>query len=238
MPTNKIIEKMRRGERALGLDLNFYSDELIEVAGLMGLDYVNYDGQHGPITPETIDRFCRMCDGYGLTPSMRVPDHQRGNILNYLDRGIRSIIVPLTETKEQAKSLVRSCFFAPIGLRSFTGQRILRYGLGGDFKTVMEDTNASFLLVPQLETITAYNNLDEILTVNGIEVFAGGPSDLAQSMGHVGEADHPDCLRVTTEGEAKIHAAGKKLSSEVMLGLNATESVQDSIAAFLKENGR
>ena len=102
----------------------------------------------------------------------------------------------------------------------------------------MEDTNASFLLVPQLETITAYNNLDEILTVNGIEVFAGGPNDLAQSMGHVGEPDHPDCLRVTTEGEAKIHAAGKKLSSEVMLGLNTNKSVQDPIAAFLKENGR
>ena len=43
---------------------------------------------------------------------------------------------------------------------------------------------------------------------------------------------------MTTEGEAKIHAAGKKVSSDVMLGLDATESVQDSIAAFLKENGR
>jgi 4-hydroxy-2-oxoheptanedioate aldolase len=238
MPTNKIIEKMRRGERALGLDLSFYTDELIELAGLMGLDYVHYDGQHAPITPETIDRFCRICDGYGLTPSMRVPDHQPGNILNYLDRGIRSITVPITESKEQAEALVKHCFFAPVGLRSFTGQRILRYGLGGDFKTVMEDTNTSFLLIPQLETITAYNNLDEILTVDGIEVFAGGPNDLAQSMGHVGEPNHPDCLRVTADGEAKIHAAGKKLSSEVMLGLNTTGSIQADIAAFLKENGR
>lgn len=238
MPTNKIIEKMRRGERALGLDLNFYSDDLIELAGLMKLDYVHYDGQHGPITPETIDRFCRMCNGYGLTPSMRVPDHQPGNLLNYLDRGIQSITVPITETKGQAESLVRSCFFAPVGARSFTGQRILRYGLVDDFKTVMEDTNANFLLIPQLETITAYNNLDEILKVKEIEVFAGGPSDLAQSMNHVGQPDHPECLKVTAKGEAKIHSAGKKLSSEVMLGLNTTTSIKDSIVAFLKKNGR
>ena len=80
---------MNNGEIALGLDLTFYNDDIIELAGLMGLDYVLYDGQHGPITPETVDRFCRMCDGNGLTPAMRVPDQLPGNILNYLDRGIQ-----------------------------------------------------------------------------------------------------------------------------------------------------
>lgn len=238
MISNKIIQRMHCGEVALGLEMSFYSDDLVELAGLMGLDYVHYDGQHGPITPETIDRFCRMSDGYGLTPSMRVPDHQAGNILNYLDRGIRSITVPITETKQHAEALVKACFFAPMGLRSFTGQRILRYGLGGDSKAVMEDTNKNFLLVPQLETITAYNNIEEILEVDGIEVFAGGPNDLAQSLGHVGEPDHPECLKVTLEGKTKIHAAGKKVSSDVMVTLNATTSVRDAIAAFLKENGR
>ena len=238
MPTNKIIDRMNNGEIALGLDLNFYSDDIIELAGLMGLDYVNYDGQHGPITPETIDRFCRMCDGNGLTPSMRVPDQLPGNILNYLDRGIQSIVVPLTDTKAQAEDLVKACFFAPIGRRSFTGQRIIRYGLTDDVKTIMQNTNANFLLVPQLETITAYKNLDDILEVEGIEVFAGGPNDLAQSMGHVGEPDHPDCLEVTSEGESKIRAKGKKPSSEVMRGLRVTESIRASIQEFLSENGR
>ncbi|SVD42596.1 uncharacterized protein METZ01_LOCUS395450, partial [marine metagenome] len=63
MLSNKIIQRMHRGEVALGLEMSFYNDDLIELAGLMGLDYVHYDGQHGPITPETIDRFCRMSDG-------------------------------------------------------------------------------------------------------------------------------------------------------------------------------
>ena len=238
MPRNKIIERMRNGEKAIGLGLSFYADEMVELAGVMGLDFVWYDGQHAPITPETIDRFCRMCDGYGLTPSMRVPDHLPGNILNYLDRGVRAITVPNLETREQAEALVKACFFAPLGLRSFTGQRIMRYGLGGDFKTVMEDTNANLLIVPQLESITAYNNLDEILKVEGIEVFAGGPNDLAQSMGHPGEADHPDCLKVTEEGTAKIRAAGKLREDEIRVLLDATKSVQGAIRTTLAEHGR
>ena len=55
---NKIIEKMDKGEKAVGISLSFYADEMVELAGAMGLDFVNYDGQHAPITPETIDRFC------------------------------------------------------------------------------------------------------------------------------------------------------------------------------------
>ena len=238
MFTNKIIEKMRKGEKALGLSLNFYSDDLIEAAGLMGLDFINYDGQHGPVTPETIDRMCRMCDGFGLTPTMRVPDQIPSNILNYIDRGIRAITVPDLETKAQAEALVQACFFGPVGRRSYTGPRMKRYGLASDLKVMMAEANASFLLMPQIESITAYENLEEILTVPGIDVFAGGPNDLAQSMDHPGEPDHPDCLRVTREGHEKIHAAGKKVTDDIMDSVAATESVQAAISALLKQNGR
>ena len=237
MATNKIIEKMRAGEKALGLHLNFYSEDLIEIAGLMGLDLVNYDGQHGPVTPETIDSLCRLCDAYGLTPAMRVPDQIPSNILNYLDRGVRAITVPDLETKEQAEALVQACFFGPIGRRSYTGPRMTRYGLT-EPKAMMEEANDTFLLMPQIESITAYRNLEEILTVPQIEVFTGGPNDLAQSMGHPGEPDHPECLRVTEEGQAKIRAAGKKVASDVMESVAAAATVQDAMAALLKQHGR
>ena len=59
---------------------------------------------------------------------------------------------------------------------------------------MMEDTNNDLLLMPQIEDIIAYENLDEMLTVDGVEIFAGGPNDLAQSMGFPGEPDHPDCI--------------------------------------------
>lgn len=233
MPTNKVIEKMRKGEKALGIALSFYSDEMIELAAVMGLDFVSYDGQHAPITPETIDRFCRMCDGWGLTPAMRVPDQIESNILYYLDRGIRVMTIPFLETKEQAEDLIKYCYFGPRGRRSYTSKRVTRFSTEPDLRAMMDRTNDELLIMPQLETITAYNNLEEILTVDGIEAFAGGPNDLAQSMGFPGQPDHPDCLKVTEEGHAKINAAGKFRDSDIMVSVDATIAVKDAVAAML-----
>ena len=126
---NKVIEKMQKGEKAYGIGLSYYADEIIELAGVMGLDFVNYDGQHAPITPETIDRFCRMCDGWGVTPTMRVPDQIPSNILNYIDRGIKAITVPFVNTKEELEAVVDCCYFMPQGHRSYTSKRVQRLSL-------------------------------------------------------------------------------------------------------------
>ena len=230
---NKIIEKMDKGEKAVGISLSYYADEMVELAGAMGLDFVNYDGQHAPVTPETIDRFCRMCDGWGVTPTMRVPDQIPSNILNYIDRGIKAITVPFVNTRAEAEAVVDCCYFAPKGHRSYTSKRVMRFGLVDDLKDMMDRTNDDLLVMPQIEDIKAYNNLDEILKVDGIKVFAGGPNDLAQSMGHPGQPDHPDCLKVTDEGTAKIHAAGKFRNEDVMISVDATIAVRDAMRSML-----
>ena len=238
MPANKILERARRGEKALGLAMGSYTDELVELCGVVGLDFVSYDGQHAASTPEIIDRMCRMADGWGVTPVMRVPDQLPGNILNYLDRGIQAVTIPFLETKEQTEALVRCCMFAPEGRRSYTSQRITRFGTYTDVKAMMAETNANTMIVPQLETITAYDNLDEILEVPGIDFFAGGPNDLAQSMGHVGEPDHPECLEVTEQGRARLHAAGKRFFDEITETVTVNELVRDAAQALLKKHGR
>ncbi len=230
---NKIIEKMDKGEKAVGISLSFYADEMVELAGAMGLDFVNYDGQHAPVTPETIDRFCRLCDGWDVTPTMRVPDQIPSNILNYIDRGIKAITVPFVNTRAEAEAVVDCCYFAPKGHRSYTSKRVMRFGLVDDLKDMMDRTNDDLLVMPQIEDIKAYNNLDEILKVDGIKVFAGGPNDLAQSMGHPGQPDHPDCLKVTDEGTAKIHAAGKFRNEDVMISVDATIAVRDAMRSML-----
>ena len=230
----KIKDRMKEGKKAYRIALSFYTDELIELAGAMNLDFVNYDGQHAPVTPETIDRFCRLCEGWGVTPTMRVPDQIPSNILNYIDRGIKAITVPFVNTKEEAEAVIVCCYFAPVGHRSYTSKRVRRFGREKDLKAMMNRTNEDLLVMPQIEDIKAYNNLDDILTVDGINVFAGGPNDLAQSMGHPGEPNHPDCIKVTNEGTDKIHAAGKYRNDDVMVSVDATLAVRDSVAEMLK----
>jgi len=231
--SNKILQKMRDGEKAYGIGMSYYADEIIELAGVMGLDFVNFDGQHAPTNPETIDRFCRLSDGWGVTPIMRVPDQIPSNILNYIDRGIKAITVPFVNTKEELEAVVDCCYFMPRGHRSFTSNRVARFGFVKDLKKMMEDTNNDLLLMPQIEDIKAYENLDEMLTVDGVEIFAGGPNDLAQSMGFPGEPNHPDCIKVTDEGTEKIHAAGKFRNEDVMISVEVTHALRDAIQKML-----
>jgi 2-keto-3-deoxy-L-rhamnonate aldolase RhmA len=148
---------------------------------------------------------------------------------------MRVITIPNLENKEQAEKLVEYCYFAPRGLRSYTSKRVTRFGMETDLKAMMDRTNDELLIVPQIESITAYRNLDEILTVEGIEVFAGGPNDLAQSMGFPGQPNHPECLRVTEEGTKKIHDAGKWRDADFMMSVDATIAVKDAVTAMLSK---
>ena len=208
MITNKVLERIEKGEKALGLAMTQPSDELVEMAGRMGLDFVGFDGQHSPISPEAVDRLCRIADGFGITPIMRIPDHRESTILSYLDRGIRQITVPNLQTREQAEDLVRYSFFAPKGLRSETSLRVV-FNRQGDRTQMLLDVNANTILVPQLESVTALENLDEILEVDGIDYFNGGVGDLAQSMGMLGGESRPQVQEVVDRAITRIVGAGR-----------------------------
>ena len=158
--------------------------------------------------------------------------------MSFLDRGIKAMWVPNLQTKEEAEALVRYSFFAPIGLRSFTSRRVGKMGLHGGAKALMAEVNANTVIVPQLESITALNNLDEILTVDGIDYFGWGSNDLAWSMGHVGEPGHPSVVDAQDRALEKIHAAGKRLIGEVTEEIDAIGVLHDAGKSLLARHRR
>jgi 4-hydroxy-2-oxoheptanedioate aldolase len=100
----------------------------------------------------------------------------------------------------------------------------------------MEHTNAQILVIAQLEDVEVLDHLDDILAVDGIDLFASGPQDIAQSMGLPGEPDHP---RVTEfEGKVRdaVHAAGKKTTADVMVEARATNLFLAASRGFLQAN--
>ena len=99
MVPNRILERAAKNEKALGLSLTNCSGELVELAGRMGLDFVDFDGQHSPVTPAEIGEMCRIADALGITVMMRIPDGRESTILSFLDRGVRGITVPNLLTK-------------------------------------------------------------------------------------------------------------------------------------------
>ena len=115
---NRILECVRKGEKALGIATQYPSEQLVEAAGRMGFDFISVDGQHGVFSPTDVETMCRIADGFRITPAMRVPDQEESTLFQYLDRGIKMVTVPNLRTAEEAERLVKYCFYGPIGRRS------------------------------------------------------------------------------------------------------------------------
>ena len=238
MVPNQILERMKRGEKALGLNLTEPSGLMVELAGRCRLDFVSFDGQHTPLTPAEIGEMCRLADAYEMTVSMRIADGAESTILSFLDRGVRMVTIPNLLTGAQAAELVKYSFFAPIGLRSATSIATMHGQVDGDHVRLFREVNENTVIVPQLESIVSLRNLDEILAVPGIDFFGGGAEDMAQSLGLPGQPQHPQVAETYAKITEKLHAAGKKMLSEVCASISVFDLTKEAIAELLRKNGR
>ena len=242
--TNRILEKNRQGRKGIGLVLVYPSAEAIELVGMLGgFDFVHLDGEHGLYSPESIDEMCRVADGFGLTVTARVPDIRASTINLFLDRGVMGIMGPHVETAEDAKTLVDACRYVPDGQRSWGGGRGTFYNStallsapDGERTEFMHQTNANLFVMAQLETARAIENLDAILEVDGIDAWAGGPNDLAQSMGVPGQPDHPDVLAAQARVADRIRAAGGKPRVDVIAWIYLPDLIVDGAQRFLADH--
>jgi len=242
--TNHILEKAKEGKKGVGLGLLYPSAEAIELVGMLGgFDYVNLDGEHGLFSPESIDAMVRVADGYGLTVTARVPSLESATINEYLDRGVMGILGPHVETADDARKLVDACRFVPEGDRSWGGGRGTFYNDGGLLELSgpertewMELTNRQMLVMAQIETVTAIENLDQILAVEGIDAFASGSNDLAQSMGLPGQPNHPDVRAAEGAVVDRIHAVGRKTSTDISTAIGLQSIILGAARQFAEAN--
>ena len=242
--TNKIIEKNKQSKKGIGLGLVYPSAEAIEIVGMLGgFDFIQLDGEHGLFSPESIDHMCRAADGFGLTVIARVPDISSSTINSYLDRGVTGIWGPHIETADEAQALIDASFYGPQGKRSWGGGRGNYYNNpalldipGGERTEYMQQTNANMLVLCQLESARAFENMDAILEVKGFDGYVFGPNDLAQSMGLPGQPGHPDVIATEREMTERIHAAGGKLFTELYTVIELRHLIVDAAQQFLADN--
>ena len=176
----------------------------IDAFGPAGFDGVWLEGEHGPVDAAELGNLTRACDIWGMTSVVRINQNDQGLIYRTLDRGAQGIVVPHVNTKEEAQNLVDGGKFAPIGYR---GMYTSRQGFG--VPDYLQIANDETLLIILIEDIVAVRNLDEILTVDHIDVFFVAPSDLATSMGHIGGLQHPDVQHTIDDTLARIQDAGR-----------------------------
>lgn len=200
---NLAKEKLQQGQAVSVISGNMTS-EIIDFLGPLGFDGAWIECEHGPVSWEQISDMTRACDLWGLSSVTRVNSNDAGLITRTLDRGSMGIVVPHVSTKEAAEKAMLSAKFAPIGYRGMFGGR-QSYGVPDYFHRANDQT----LVVVLLEEYEALQNLDEILKVDYIDVFFVAPSDLSQTMGHIGNPGHPEVQLAIDEAIAKINSAGR-----------------------------
>jgi len=149
----------------------------------VGYDFVLIDMEHGNYNMETVADLIRGAKSSGIAPVIRVPHLETFFISRVLDAGAEGIMVPMTSTKEEAEAIVRYSKYTPIGQRGFgtqTGQTDYKPLKAMEF---MKEANEHTLIIAQIETREAIENVDAILSTEGIDVGLIGPNDLSISHG-------------------------------------------------------
>ncbi len=201
--SNRAKEKLQAGE-AVSVISGHMTSEIIDFLGPMGFDAAWIECEHGPVSWEQISDMTRACDLWGMASVTRVNSNDPGLITRTLDRGSMGIVVPHINTRAAAEQAMMSAKFAPYGYRGMFGGR-QSFGVSDYFHTANDQT----MVVVLLEEVEALHNLDEILRVDYIDVFFVAPSDLSQTMGHIGNPAHPEVQKAIDDAIEQIVSAGR-----------------------------
>ena len=150
-----------------------------EVMAHQGWDTLTVDLQHGVIDYAAMVGMLQAISTTPTVPVVRVPWLEPGIVMKVLDAGAYGVIAPMVSTREDAQKLVAWTHYAPRGTRSFGPVRAALYG-GADYPAHANDTVVAFAMI---ETAQALDNLDAILSVEGLDAVYVGPSDLSLALG-------------------------------------------------------
>ncbi len=204
MRENKLKSIWARGEAVVNGWLSIPSAFSAEVMAHQGFDSLTVDMQHGVIDYQVAVTMLQGISTTGAMPMARVPWNDPARLMKILDAGAYGVICPMVNTRAEAEALVRACKYPPRGYRSWGPVRASIYA-GADYG---DHANDDIVVMPMIETAEAMKNLDDILSVPGVDGVYVGPSDLSLALGLKPRLDQTDAPVV--EAQQKIAEACKR----------------------------
>ena len=192
-----------------------------------GLDFVRVDMEHSSLSIETVADMATLARALDFPMVVRPPEGNREWITRLLDAGVWNLHVPQVDTPEQAAMVVACSRYRPLGSRGMYG-----FGPHTEYRTLppaehMAAANARVHVTAMLETRGAFERLDEIAAVPGIDALTIGPTDLAQDLGVLGT---PAQRSVLDEHRRRLAEAARKHGKAVSMAVDSVEAVRDVIA--------
>jgi 2-dehydro-3-deoxyglucarate aldolase len=187
-----IKEKMRRGEPSIGTWQSMAHESISEILAMAGYDFVVIETEHTAIDVSEVLRLIIAIEQRGSIPLVRLAWVDPIQAKAVLDSGAAGVLVPMVNTKANAELCVQMTKYPPLGARGVGLARA--QGYGERFDEYVKHANDDSLLIVQIEHKTAVENIEEILSVPGIDGTFIGPYDLSMSLGIPGQINHPDVV--------------------------------------------
>jgi 4-hydroxy-2-oxoheptanedioate aldolase len=203
---NTFKRRLKAGDTLIGLWAQSGHAAVSEVIADAGFDWLLIDGEHAPIeVPAIIDQL-RVIEPSG-TPAIVRPAWNDPVILKrVLDTGVQTLLVPYVQSADEARRAVAAARYPPAGTRGVAATiRANRYGRVAGYHG---SANDEICVLVQLETRQAVDQLEDIAAVDGVDGVFIGPSDLAASLGHLGNNGHPDVRALIADACRRARAAG------------------------------
>jgi 4-hydroxy-2-oxoheptanedioate aldolase len=209
----QLKQRIRNGETVVGPFVTIPSVPLVDTLGYAGMDFCIIDTEHGPISAETAMDLVIAAQGSGVAPIIRVGANDERLILRALDVGPDGVQVPQINDADDARRVIHAAKYAPLGARGmsvFTRAGDYYAGRGSGHT---DRQNAESMVVVHIEGRRGLDNLDEIMTVDGIDVLFLGPYDISQSLGVPGEVRSPKVEQALAAAAGKARAKGRAVGS-------------------------
>lgn len=207
MRGSELKRKLQAGEVCLGSWLTCSDVALADVLSHCGFDFIVMDMEHAPLTLENVQQMNIPFRDAPAVSIARIPWNDAVYCKQVLDAGTEGVLVPWVNTAAEARAAVAACKYPPLGVRGIAPRLASDYGRSRT--DYLKTANDRTVVMCQIETQAAVDNLDEMLQVPGVDVYFVGPADLSASMGYTGEPNHPAVIRVIDDVIARCCAAGK-----------------------------
>jgi 4-hydroxy-2-oxoheptanedioate aldolase len=212
-PTNSFKKAMQEQRTQYGLWCSLLGPLDTEICAAAGFDWLLLDSEHTPNDLQNLMIQSQIIAAYpGVQAVARIPMGHgyvgQALIKQYLDLGIQSLLVPMVDTAEQARELVRCMRYPPGGIRGMAATRASGWGRNASYA---KEANREVCLLVQVETQEGVRNVDAIANTEGVDGVFIGPSDLSAAFGHVGDPWHPEMMKLHEDLFRRIRSAGKAI---------------------------
>jgi 2-dehydro-3-deoxyglucarate aldolase/4-hydroxy-2-oxoheptanedioate aldolase len=193
---NRAKAKLKNGEIAVGhFILEFDTPGIGQMMANAGCDFAIFDMEHSSLTQDSIRSSILSAKAADITPIVRVPYTEYFLMSRPLDAGAQGLMIPRVETRDQTLKIIESMKYPPMGNRGAAFGIAHDDYKGVDIAAAAQRANAETLVIVQTETAKAVENVDEILSVDGVDVAWVGQCDMTISLGIPGQYDHPTFLK-------------------------------------------